>query len=173
MKKKMIYAIMFLTVLAVAGIAAAERGVDPVRMEDEAPNFTLETTDGDTVSLSDYAGKVVLLDFWDTWCPPCKKGIPELIELYEEYKDEGFVVIGMALGRMGEKAVEEYTETHNITYPVVHTTDEVVNSFGSIEAIPTAFLVNREGNIVKKYVGLRPKTEFINDITPLLNSGSE
>jgi len=142
-------------------------------MDSKAPDFTVTTINGDTITLSDYEGNVVIIDFWDTWCPPCRRGIPDFIELYKEYKDKGFVMIGLAFGRQGEKAVTEFAEEYNINYPIAIADPSLINSFGQIRSIPTAFLINQQGNIVNKYIGLRPKETFENDIKELLNTNTK
>jgi len=136
--------------------------------DNEAPDFTVTTIKGEEITLSDLKGKVVIIDFWDTWCPPCRKGIPDFIELYREYNDSGFVMIGLAFGRQGIEKVKEFAEEYNINYPVAIADPSLVNSFGQIRSIPTAFLIDQKGNIVNKYIGLRPKDVFENDIIKLL-----
>ncbi|MFO7890196.1 MAG: TlpA disulfide reductase family protein [bacterium] len=137
--------------------------------DNKAPNFTITTIEGETITLSDYKDKVVIIDFWDTWCPPCRRGIPDFIELYKEYKDSGFVMIGLAFGREGEEKVKEFANEYEINYPVAIANRSLINSFGEIRSIPTAFLIDQEGNIVNKYIGLRPKEIFENDIKELLD----
>lgn len=147
-----------------------------VMTSDEGPitdgdvkNFTLKSTDGKDVSLADYRGKVVLVDFWATWCPPCRKGIPDLIELQKQYGDK-FVVIGITLDR--EKTLKDvvpFVESYKINYPVVYGTDEVVNHFGGVEAIPTAFMLDQNGKVVSKHVGLQPKSVIEEEIKALIN----
>jgi len=124
---------------------------------DVAPDFSLPDLRGNTVKFSDYRGKVVLVDFWATWCPPCKMEIPHLVELYDEYRGEGFEIIGIALDRSGAAAVEPFVREHNINYSVVIGNANVANAFGGLTAIPTAFLVDRSGNIVRKYVGYQTR----------------
>lgn len=137
--------------------------------DNKAPDFNLTTIDGETITLADYKGKVVIIDFWDTWCPPCRKGIPDFIELYKEYQDKGFEMIGFALGRQGEDKVKEFVQEYNINYQVAIPNRSLVFSFGEIRSIPTAFLIDQKGNIVKKYIGLRPKEVFEEDIKKLLD----
>ncbi len=147
-----------------------------VMTSDEGPitdgdvkNFTLKSTDGKDVSLADYRGKVVLVDFWATWCPPCRKGIPDLVELQKQYGDK-FVVIGITLDR--EKTLKDvvpFVESYKINYPVVYGTDEVVNHFGGVEAIPTAFMLDQNGKVVSKHVGLQPKSVIEEEIKALIN----
>ncbi len=135
----------------------------------KAPDFTLSSVNGEDVSLSDYKGKVVIVDFWATWCPPCRKGIPDLISLQNEYKDK-VAVIGISLDRDNTKAsVPSFTDKMGINYPVVYFNDKVINDFGGVNAIPTTFIIDQDGNIVKKIVGLYPKSEYENKIKELIN----
>ena len=130
--------------------------------------LTLDGINGETIKLSDFADRVVLIDVWDTWCSPCKKGIPEFIEIYKEYKDKGVVILGIAGGRLGREAVKDFVEEYGMTYPVAMISRSVMEQLGSIEAIPTAFLLDRKHKVVKKYVGYHPKSDFIADINSVL-----
>ncbi len=147
---------------------------DNATMQDnssKAPDFTLTNISGEDVSLSDYKGKVVIVDFWATWCPPCRKGIPDLISLQNEYKDK-VKVIGISLDRENTKGgVPDFVDRMGINYPVVYFNDKVINDFGGVNAIPTTFIIDQNGNIVKKVVGLYPKSEYENKIKELINEG--
>jgi len=134
-----------------------------------APDFSIQSISGEQITLSDFRGKVVILDFWDTWCPPCRKGIPDFIEIYSSVKDSGFVMIGIAFGREGVQKVKTFAQEYNINYPVIVATEQLMNDYGPIRSIPTAFIIDKKGRIIKRYVGLRPKTEFEHDIQYLLN----
>ena len=136
--------------------------------ENKAPDFTLKSFDGKTVKLSDYKGKVIIIDFWATWCPPCRKGIPDLISIQNDYKND-VVIIGISLD--GEKTLKDvpgFVKSYAINYPIVYGDDKVVAAYGGIEGIPTAFVVDRKGNIVDKHVGLVPKDTYVNKIKELL-----
>lgn len=136
--------------------------------ENKAPDFALKSFDGKTVKLSDYKGKVVIIDFWATWCPPCRKGIPDLISIQDEYKKD-VVIIGVSLD--GEKTIKDvpgFVKSYAINYPIVYGNEKVVNDYGGIEGIPTAFVVDKKGNIVDKHVGLVPKDTYVNKIKELL-----
>ncbi len=134
----------------------------------KAPDFSLPDLQGEKVDFSDFEGKVVLVDFWATWCGPCKLEIPHLVDLYEQYKDRDFVVLGIALDRPGAEIVEPFVRENNVTYPVVIGNPEIAFAFGGLTAIPTAFLVDRSGRIVKKYVGYTEKAVFEEEIKKLL-----
>lgn len=151
---------------------ASQAPRDNTTMQDnssKAPDFTLSNISGEDVSLSDFKGKVIIVDFWATWCPPCRKGIPDLISLKNEYKDK-VEVIGISLDRENTKAgVPDFVDRMGINYPVVYFNDKVINDFGGVNAIPTTFIIDQDGNIVKKIVGLYPKSEYETKIKELIN----
>ncbi len=133
-----------------------------------APSFTLQDLNGKTVSLSDFKGKVVVLDFWATWCPPCVKEIPHFIELYEQYKDRGFAMVGISVDREGVSVVKSFARKYQINYPILMADGQVANAYGGITGIPTTFVIDSAGNIRHKYVGYREKAVFEADIKTLL-----
>ena len=133
-----------------------------------APAFTLQDLNGKDVSLADFRGKVVIIDFWATWCPPCVKEIPHFIELYEQYKDKGLAMLGISLDREGAGVVKAFVQKYQIKYPIMMTDGKVDKAFGPITSIPTTFLIDSAGNITKKYVGYNSKAVFEADIKTLL-----
>jgi len=143
--------------------AAEAEAVEPSVIQ-----LTLDGIDGKKINLADYTGKVVLIDVWDTWCLPCKRGIPEFIELYKEYKDKGVVIIGIAGGRFGLDAVKDFAREYGINYPVAMISQAVFEQLGSIQNIPTAFLLDKNHNVVNKYVGYRAKSVFTSDIEKII-----
>ncbi len=138
----------------------------------KAPEFSLRSVSGKEVKLSDYKGKVVIVDFWATWCPPCRKGIPDLIDLQKKYKDN-LVIIGISVdGTNTINDVKPFVKDQGINYPIVFTSEKVINDFGGIEAIPTSFIIDKDGNIVDSHVGLVPKDVLSNKIETLIQSKS-
>jgi len=138
-------------------------------VDNAAPDFTLYTLDGKEVKLSDYLGKVVILDFWATWCAPCRKGIPDLISIQNEYKDN-LVVIGISLDqRSTQDELIPFIKSYGINYPVVLGNIEVSAAYGNIQAIPTSFIIDQEGNIINKHIGLVPKSTLTEEINSLLS----
>jgi cytochrome c biogenesis protein CcmG/thiol:disulfide interchange protein DsbE len=133
-----------------------------------APNFVLKDLDGKLVSLSDFKGKVVIIDFWATWCPPCLMEIPHFQSLYEEYSDRGLIVIGISLDQGGVNVVKPFVKSKGMTYPVVMGGRQVANDYGGIRGIPTTFVVDRKGDIVEKAVGYRDKAFFEKAVKELL-----
>ncbi|MEA1913439.1 MAG: TlpA disulfide reductase family protein [candidate division WOR-3 bacterium] len=121
-----------------------------------APGFTLKDLNDNEITLSDYRNKVVILDFWATWCPPCKKEIPYLIQFYQEYKDKGLIVLGIGLDK--KSTLESFSKSIGINYPVLIGSNLIAKKYG-IRAIPTTFILNRKGKIKKKFVGYAPGYE--------------
>jgi thiol-disulfide isomerase/thioredoxin len=134
----------------------------------KAPDFTLKDTDGNEVTLSDYKGKIIILDFWATWCGPCRMSIPDLISIQSKYKDD-LIIIGISLddGRT-QGNVKPFMNSVGINYPVVFGTMDVVNDYGNIYAIPTSFIIDQSGNIVNSHIGLVPKENIEGEIDLLL-----
>ncbi|MFB0519476.1 MAG: peroxiredoxin family protein [Acidobacteriota bacterium] len=132
-----------------------------------APDFALPDLEGKTVKLSDFKGKVIIIDFWATWCPPCVKEIPHFIELYEQYKENGFQMIGIAIQSGSATNVKQFVEEHGINYPILMGNKEITREYGGINAIPTTFVIDRQGRIVQKYIGYRDKEVFENQLKAL------
>jgi peroxiredoxin len=141
-------------------------GKDGVELQ-PAPDFALQDADGKTIRLSEYKGKVVLLDFWATWCGPCKIEIPWFMEFQRKYKDRGFTVIGVSMDD-GWQVVKPFVEEFKMNYPVVLGDDETAAKFGNVEVLPTTFIIDKEGRIVEMHKGLVSKDEMEKRILDLL-----
>lgn len=133
-----------------------------------APDFSLTTTNGKTLRLSEYSGKVVILDFWATWCPPCRKGIPDLIELKSEFGND-LEIIGISVDTDTKSDVIPFMQKMKINYPIVYGEMSVYNQYGGIRNIPTSFVLNKKGEIIAKYVGLIPKSTYVKNIQSALD----
>lgn len=138
------------------------------------PSFTLPDLNGGEVSLADFEGKVVVLDLWATWCPPCRVEIPFLVSLYEEFKEQGLVVVGVGLDQGGAQALGPFVEENGITYPILVADRSLQASYG-VTSIPTTFMIGRDGRIARKHVGFHPSMagEMRSDIERLLGIGGE
>ncbi len=126
-----------------------------------APDFSLPDLSGNMVSLEEHRGNIVLLDFWATWCPPCRNAIPELVGLQKRYKDQGVVILGISLDdphQFKNKYLLAFKEKFKMNYKVLRADSEVVQDYFSTPnmALPTLFVINREGKIVEKHVGYVP-----------------
>ena len=139
----------------------------------KAPDFALKDATGATVKLSDYRGKVVLLNFWATWCGPCQIEIPWFIDFQQQYKDSNFVIVGVSLDDDGWKSVKPYVEKKKINYRVVIGTEELSTLYGGVDSLPTTFIIDRGGRIASKHEGLISKSEYLNEIVDLLKSKGE
>jgi thiol-disulfide isomerase/thioredoxin len=134
----------------------------------KAPAWELKDADGKPVKSSDFERKVVILDFWATWCPPCKAEIPGFVDLQKKYGDKGLVVIGVSLDEQGHEVVKPFVKQFEVNYPIVMGDAKIVQDFGGIAAIPTTFVIDRSGNILARHVGYVPKETFEMEIIPLL-----
>ncbi len=126
-----------------------------------APHFTLKDLEGRPVSLKEFDGKIVLLDFWATWCPPCRRSIPELVQLQDRYGDQGLVILGISLdepARASDRYLQSFKEKNRMNYPILRAEQGVVRDyFGDGKmSIPTMFVINRDGEIVDRHVGFVP-----------------
>jgi cytochrome c biogenesis protein CcmG, thiol:disulfide interchange protein DsbE len=119
----------------------------------EAPGFELLTIDGEPVSLEQYRGQVVLVNFWATWCPPCRIEMPGFQRVYDGKRDQGFVVLGVSTDPGGVGVVREFLDERGLTFPVAMATGPVVRDFGGIRALPTSFLIGRDGTIRQEIKG--------------------
>ncbi len=133
-----------------------------------APDFELPDLDGKNIKLSDFKGKVVFLNFWATWCPPCKREIPGFINLINKYGKDGFIVLGVAVDPREFEKVKPYAERIGINYPVVYDKKGVSQLYGGIRSIPTTFVINRQGKVLGQIVGSRPEQTFEGIIKKLL-----
>lgn len=133
-----------------------------------APDWQLQDVDGKTVHSSDFKGKVVILDFWATWCGPCRKELPSFVELQKKYEKQGLAVIGASVDQINPAEVKAFAEQSGVDYPVVLADAKATQAFGGIEAIPTTFVIDREGRIVKQHLGFTEEEEFEKEIKPLL-----
>ena len=155
-----------LTVAALSALLASCSHVQPSGKA--APNFELKDSTGQNVKLSDYRGKVVLLNFWATWCGPCKVEIPWFIGFQQQYKDKDFAVLGISLDEDGWDSVKPYIAKEKINYRFMVGNDAIDKAFGGLADLPTTFMIDRQGNIAGKHVGLVSKSVYEQEIQKLL-----
>jgi peroxiredoxin len=134
-----------------------------------APDFTLSDATGRVVTLSDFRGKVVLLNFWATWCVPCSAEVPLLVEFQREYRDRGFEVLGVSLDEDGWKSVKPYIDARHVNYPVMIGNGDIARAYGGLESVPMTLIIDKSGRIAVTHVGLCRKDEYEADIRAVLN----
>lgn len=140
----------------------------PANHAPAAPYWELAGLDGKARKLPDFRGKIVILDFWDTWCPPCRKEIPGFIELQKQYGSQGLVVLGAAFGRDGREAVQKFADEIGINYTTLFANRKIAMDYGGINSIPTTFLIDSQGRVRSKHVGYVPKNIFETQVRQLL-----
>lgn len=141
--------------------------IDP----EPVPEITLETLEGETIEVAQREGEVLLINFWATWCAPCRKEIPDLASLQSELGPEGLTVIGVALDRDGAEVVEPFLEKYEINYPIVIDADRTVESeLGPTYGLPTTLIVNPDGQITHRVVGIFPVEEMKPSLKKMLAS---
>jgi cytochrome c biogenesis protein CcmG/thiol:disulfide interchange protein DsbE len=164
---------LLLAILLTGGCSAAARPSQSgnvirfVRNPDAAPEFQLEGLDGKPLSLASARGKVVLLNFWATWCGPCRAEIPDLIELQEKYAGK-LQIIGLTVDEDDAGVVKQVVAKTRINYPVAMSSPEIRIKYGGVAALPTSFLVDTQGRVVQKHEGLRDPTLYETEIRALL-----
>jgi thiol-disulfide isomerase/thioredoxin len=133
-------------------------------------DFVLKDEHNLPVRLADFKGKVVLVNFWATWCGPCKMEIPDMVKLYSQYKDKGLVVLGISVDD-GPDQLQAFMREYHMNYPVVQMRPEVEDAWGPFFGYPTSFIVARDGSICTKHIGPATHDQFEAEIKPLLDSG--
>jgi len=157
------------TSLGVEEVAAADAAACDPKAKPANLNFTLKDMHGKDVTLAAFRGKVILLDFWATWCGPCKYEIPAFVELQTKYRDKGFQVLGISVDDPVSK-LKAFAAQYKMNYPVLVGLDreDVQDAFGPIWGIPTTFLISKDAKICKKHSGIATKEQFEREVRALL-----
>ena len=148
-----IYALRRARAAAADASAASAKVIRFAKDPEMAPPFLLRDINGKIVSTADWKGKVVILNFWATWCPPCREEIPELVQLQAKYKDK-LLVIGASEDEDGPQKVQQFVQRFGMNYPVVMATKELIDNYGGVPALPTSFLIDPQGRVVQRHTGL-------------------
>ncbi len=155
--------LLVISLIVTAVLAGCTRKSDP----GQAADFTLQDLSGKSVKLSDYKGKVILIDFWATWCPPCVASIPGIEKIHKGYKDKGLVVLAVSLDDGGWDSVKSFVAEKGISYPVLKGTEEVSSQY-QVRTIPMLLIVGKDGRITKRYLGYGNEEDLEQDIKAVL-----
>ncbi|MFZ0279016.1 MAG: TlpA disulfide reductase family protein [Candidatus Sulfotelmatobacter sp.] len=135
-----------------------------------APDFSLESLDGKSLRLSDLRGKAVLLNFWATWCGPCKIEMPWFVDLQKEYGSQGLQIVGVAMDDASKEDISKFAKDMGVNYPILIGKESVGDQYGGVPALPESFLISRDGKIVDKIIGLRGKAEIEDAVKKALDT---
>jgi peroxiredoxin len=156
------------------GLHAARRpgtnGPSANGMTKPAPDFTLESLDGKQMSLSDLRGKAVLLNFWATWCGPCKIEMPWFVDLQNQYGAQGLQIVGVAMDDASKEDIAKFAKDMGVNYPVLIGKEAVGDAYGGVPALPESFFISRDGKIIDKIIGLKGKSEIEDSIKKALST---
>jgi peroxiredoxin len=137
-----------------------------------APDFQLKSLDGKQVRLSDFRGKAVLLNFWATWCAPCKIEMPWFVDLQKQYAAQGLQVIGVAMDDSGEETIAKFAKEMGVNYPVLIGKESVGDAYGGVEFLPTTFFIDRQGKVVDRVFGLVGHSDMEDNVKKALGAGA-
>lgn len=140
----------------------------PAKKKAPARDFEVTLTNGETFRLSDQKGKVVIMNIWATWCSPCHDEIPDFVDLYNEYKDEGLTILGVSIDEQGRSVVIPFMEKYNVNFPIVIDDGTVMDKYGPTMGIPTSYIIDKAGNLRYFAVGPLTKKELKPKIERLL-----
>jgi thiol-disulfide isomerase/thioredoxin len=136
-----------------------------------APDFELQTLDGNNLKLSDLRGKAVLLNFWATYCGPCKIEMPWFVELQKEYGPQGFQIVGVAMDDASTEDIAKFAKEMGVNYPILLGKESVGESYGGVNALPTTFFLDRDGKLIAREFGLQSRSVFVDHIKKALSQG--
>lgn len=141
----------------------------PAKKEAKAQDFTVTLLNGDSFKLSEQQGKVVIMNIWATWCAPCHDETPDFVDLYNEYKDRGLVILGVSIDEQGKSVVMPFMEKYDVNYPMVIDDGSIMDKYGPTMGIPTTYIINKKGNLQYFAVGALTQKELEPRINRLLN----
>lgn len=141
----------------------------PAKQEAKAQDFTIDLLSGESFQLSKQKGKVVIMNIWATWCAPCHDETPDFVDLYDKYKDQGLVILGVSIDEQGKSVVQPFMEKYNVNYPMVIDDGSIMDKYGPTMGIPTTYIINKKGNLQYFAVGALTQKELEPKLVKLLN----
>jgi thiol-disulfide isomerase/thioredoxin len=174
----LIFTVVVVTVLLFIGFRAARHpssagsaGASLGPNGKPAPDFTLDSLDGKAVTLSAYHGQAVLLNFWATWCGPCKVEMPWFVELQKEYGPQGLQIVGVAMDDASKEEIDKFVKEMGVNYPILIGKESVGQEYGGVNVLPTTFFIDRDGKVVAREFGLQSRSVFVDHIKQALSQG--
>ena len=146
----------FLIIVLTSGLAP----LGAIVPNQTAPVFTLKSLDGKTLALAELKGKIVVVNFWATWCPPCRAEIPDFVEFYNQNKDKGLEIVGVSVDEMTPRQLQPFVQKNKMSYPVALVNKKILNDYGPISAIPTTFVIDKKGIIRYAQEGMMDKASL-------------
>jgi peroxiredoxin len=163
-----------IALMLVVGLRSARHQQNPLAAQKQggqAPDFALASLEGKTVRLSDYRGKAILLNFWATWCQPCRIEMPWFVELQQQYGPAGLQILGVAMDDASPGEIAAFAKEIGVNYPVLIGKEDVGDAYGGIPYLPVSFFIDRNGKVVDKVLGLKGRGEFEDNIKKILGPG--
>jgi thiol-disulfide isomerase/thioredoxin len=164
---------LVVALMLVFGFKFARRSSSSAQMQSSvAPDFTLQSLDGKSIRLSDFRGKPVVLNFWATWCGPCKIEMPWFVDFQKQYAAAGVQFLGVAMDDASSKDIAEFAQSMKVNYPILIGKESVGDAYGGVQFLPETFYIDRNGKIVDKAFGLKGRGEIEDDIKKILGPSS-
>jgi peroxiredoxin len=155
MKRELLLGAVFVFLIASCGQAGSPQDLGL------APDFKVQDLQGNTLSLADFRGKIVFLNFWATWCPPCRQEIPDLSDVFNQYKNKGLMIIGLSVDELSPAELTSFAVRNKISYPVAFATSTITEDYKPGQFIPTTFVIDKQGRVRHKQVGLMDKSTLM------------
>jgi peroxiredoxin len=179
-RKVILFALMVVVIAGLLGLAKFRSGLRGLRARTarvsaaghQAPDFVLTDLQGHTLKLSDLRGKAVVLNFWATWCPPCKEEIPWFVEFQNRYGPQGLQIVGVNMDDGGKQDVEKFVAEHSINYPILLGQEKVAEAYGGIDYLPTTFYIDRNGVVTDRVFGQPERDEIEQNIKRAIASAT-
>src|SRR5579864_4759653 len=165
-----VVALVVATMLYVGVHRTRRSGTPRLTQSTVAPDFSLESLDGKNMHLSDFRGKAVLLNFWATWCSPCKIEMPWFVELQKQYGPQGLQIVGVAMDDASKEDIAKFAKDMGVNYPILIGKEAVGDQYGGVPALPETFFIGRDGKFVDKIIGLKGKGDIEEAIKKTLNT---
>lgn len=140
------------------------------RVNGPAPTWTLKDLEGRPVSSTNFQGRVVLVNFWATWCPPCRQEIPDFVKFTMEHDTNRVVILGLSVDEGGPEVVKPFVSSYKVNYPVLMADQSVMDAFGGVAGFPTTFVIDAQGNLVSRHLGMFSEIDFKRHVSPLIET---